>query len=125
MNGYAHLFYGLGQVAYAVALSDGLVQSAEQEKLHQIVLDNLEQHNLEYDYAEIIFGVLKKDEILNSEQAFEEGIKNINLGGNYLTLTLKNIFIDVICQVAESFPPTTSEEQLVVEQFKIELTKIK
>ena len=82
MDAYAYLFYGLGQVTYAVAMADGKVQKEEEQKLNDIVVSNLEKNNIDFDYTGTIFKLLQRDNILNAETSYSGGMQNINLGGN-------------------------------------------
>jgi len=124
MDAYTYLFYGFGQVAYAVDLADGKVQLEEEKKLHEIVLKNLEAKNIAFDYSDIIFKILKKDHIFDSEQAYTEGIENIKLGDHLLTSNLKETFFQIMEEIADSFPPITEEEAGFISRFKEDLSKL-
>lgn len=124
MDAFTHLFYGFGQIVYAVSLADGKVQKEEEKKMHEIVLRNLEAKKIQFDYSDIIFKILKKDDVLNTDQAYEEGIQNMKLGDHLLSAELKNTFIDIMEEIAQSFPPKTSEEQSLISRFKEDLSQI-
>lgn len=123
MDAYSYLFYGLGQVAYAVAMADGKVQKEEEQILNDIVVSNLEENKIDFDYTDTIFKILKSDDILDAGSSYKDGMKNINLGGNHLTDELRDVFVVIINEIAEAFPPNTDEERAFVSQFKEDLEK--
>lgn len=117
MTAYEHLFYGFGHIAYAIALSDGEVQKEEEEKLKEIVNHQLELHNVEYDLSSIVFQIVEEDAVFNCDEAFEIGIKNMELGSQHLTDELKKTFIVIANEIAVSFPPFSPEESRYVNKF--------
>ena len=121
MDAYGSLFYGLGQVVYAISLADGKVQREEADKLHEIVVKKLQESSVTFDYADIIFKILKGDAILTTEQAFEDGMENIRLGDNHLTDDLKKTFVEIVEEIAGAYPPKTSAEAVLIDRFKREL----
>jgi tellurite resistance protein len=60
MTPIQNLYMALGEAAYAVAMADGKVQNEEHEKFERILKAEFSKHGLDFDYAEIIFKVLKK-----------------------------------------------------------------
>jgi hypothetical protein len=60
MDAKQHLYYALGIMAYAVAKSDGEVQNEERQMIHKIVVEE-SGHEIDFDYAEIIFSILQKE----------------------------------------------------------------
>lgn len=123
MDAKQSLYYGLGQVSYAVAMSDGAVQEEEQLKLKEVLKSELDKRNLDADYADIIFELLKRDQ-LDGKTAYENGIKAMSLGSHYLTDDLREKFSSLIKDVADAFPPTTSEEQACIDRFDDDLKKM-
>jgi len=123
MDAFSYLFYGLGQVAYAVAMADGKVQKEEEQILNDIVVSNLEKNNIAFDYADTIFKILKNDNILDAESSYNEGMKSINLGGNHLTDDLRDVFVVIINEIAEAFPPNTDEESGFISRFNEDIEK--
>ena len=117
MTAYEHLFYGLGHIVYAIALSDGKIQKEEEKKLIEIVDRQLEEHHVEYDLSSIIFQVIEDDCVFNVDDAFDIGVKNMELGSQYMTDDLKKTFIVIANQIAESFPPFSPEESKYVNKF--------
>lgn len=124
MDAYTHLFYGLGQIVYAVSLADGKVQREEEQKLHDIVLRNLEASQVQFDYTDIIFKILKSDNLLNADQAYKEGMNNLKLGDHLLTKEMKEVFVNIVEEIAKAFPPKTVEEQEYVQRFMEDITVI-
>ena len=116
MTAYEHLFYGFGHVAYAIALSDGKVQNEEKQKLQEIVERQLEDHNVEFDLSSIIFQVVDDDAVFNCDDSMRIGLKNMDLGDQYLTDELKKTFIVISNEIAVSFPPFSPEESRYVNQ---------
>lgn len=125
MDAYSYLFYGLGQVAYAVAMADGKIQKEEEKTLSDIVNSNLDKNNIDFDYTDTIFKILESDNILSSESSYKDGMKNINLGGQHLTDDLRDVFVVIIEEIAEAFPPNTDEESAFISRFTEDLAIVK
>src|SRR5688500_20308943 len=83
-----NLYYALGEVAYAVAMSDGRIQKDEVNKLHGILLTELSIGDETQNIADIIFHVLNKDHV-DAQTAYESGMKQIWLNSHYLSPDLK------------------------------------
>jgi uncharacterized tellurite resistance protein B-like protein len=116
MDARQHLFYGLGQVAYAVAQADGKIQRAEREKLHEMLTDELHRIDNDYSYADIIFHLLDKEH-MDYEMSYRWGLDSIRLGSHKLTSKLKWDFTDILFKVAAAFPPTTRSEENIIFRF--------
>lgn len=125
MDAINYLFYGLGQVAYAVALSDGKVQKEEEKKMHEIITEGLKDLDDELDYTEIIFKVMDHDHIFDPDEAYQEGIQNMKLGGHLLNEQYRKVFVEIIEKIAAAFPPKTEEEMLLLERFRNDLPNIR
>ncbi len=69
MTGTERLYYALGQLAYAVAKADGKINGEERQKLHDIVVKESNCHNHNINVSEIIFHLLDKGDVFNSETA--------------------------------------------------------
>ncbi len=117
------LYYALGEVAYAVAKADGTIQPQERERLHDILTSEFKSHKEDVNCAEIIFHLLKREQI-SSSTAYERGMHEIRLNSHYMSETLKQKFISVIRKVAEAFPPVVGQEQAVINDFTKELNAI-
>ena len=123
MDALQSLYYGLGQVAYTVAASDGKVQLEELKKLEELVNGELEKRNHSPDYTGIIFKLLHKDGA-SGDNAYDWAINSIKLGSHHLSPKMREDFIAVIKKVAEAYPPTTLEEQAVISQFEKDISTI-
>ncbi|MCB9189862.1 MAG: hypothetical protein H6599_11355 [Flavobacteriales bacterium] len=119
MTAKEHLFYGFGQVVYCLSFSDGKIQEEEKRKLEAIV-DEIAGNNIAsvVQVTHIIFQLLEKEQVFTAKEMLKEGIKNMKLGDHYLSDDLKSMFLKILQQIAEAFPPTTSEEMEVVAAFK-------
>ena len=59
MEAKKSLFYGFGQIAYAVAQADGQVQREELEKLHSFLKNEIKNIDADFDYTDIIFQLFR------------------------------------------------------------------
>lgn len=123
MDATQSLYYGLGQMCYAIAKSDGDVQNQELEKVRQIVAEKTANHQLDFDVSEIIFRVLD-NENMDVENAYEWSIKEIKNHKYKLTEEMKKDFISTVQKVADAFPPITQKEKDIIEKFKHELNTL-
>jgi uncharacterized tellurite resistance protein B-like protein len=114
MDAEQHLYYALGIMAYAVAKADGEVQHQEREMIHDIVVEE-SGHNINFEYAEIIFSILQKDK-LGVNQVYEWAINAFHLGKNHLTQEMKEQFVAVIKRMAEAYPPNNPNEIKMIDK---------
>ena len=124
MNNMQGLYYAFGQLAYAVAASDGSVQEEEKLVLHDLLKQTVEEHNLDFNYSEIVFNLLEKDHI-HVELAYEWAMREFKLNEYYLTEEKKRDFIYILERIAEAKPPVTSEEKSIIDCFKEEIAELK
>lgn len=124
MDAKQSLFYGLGQVVYAVAQADGKVQREEREKLHKFLKEEINRIDADFDYTDIIFQLLDKEHI-DFETSYKWGIDSMKLGSHKLTSQLRWEFVDLLCKVAESYPPTSKNEMEIISRFLQDLRKMK
>lgn len=124
MTAYEHLFYGLGYISYAIALSDGAVQKEEEQKLKEIIAEKLKEHEIGYDITGIIFRLIEDESIFDVDSAYEVGLKNIDLGHQYLTEDIKRKFLDTAKAVALAFPPYHAEESKIIIKFMKDLKSL-
>jgi hypothetical protein len=120
MDAKQSLFYGFGQIAYAVAQADGQVQREEREKLHSFLKNEIKNMDADFDYTDIIFQLLDKEHI-NFETSYKWGIDAMKLGSHKLTFQLKWEFLEILCKVAESYPPSTDRENEIIARFTKDL----
>jgi len=124
MDAKQHLFYGLGHIAYAVALADGKLQESEKEIFHRLMKEEMARVDSDFDYSDIIFQVLEKEHV-DFETAYHWGIDAIRLGDHKMTPALKWEFLDIIYKVAERFPPVTIKEHEIISRFARDLRNYK
>lgn len=115
-----HLFFGLGQVAYAIAMSDGKIQKEEKEKLDSILLEEIARFDQDFDFSDTIFKILEKDHA-NSKDAYNWGIHAIQTGSSQLTPELAEEFLRIIKNVILAFPPPEKSELNLFEKFETDL----
>jgi uncharacterized tellurite resistance protein B-like protein len=117
MTPVENLYYAIGQIAYAVAICDGKVESSERKKFHDIVEEELKKNHYSFDISSIIFQVLDRDH-MSAADSYSWAMKQIRLNSHYLSPELKSTFIKVIEKIALAFPPVTEEEKKLIADFK-------
>ena len=117
------LHYAIGQLAFAVAFSDGKVQKEEREKFHNIVTQELESKHYSFNVSDIIFQILEKDKI-DSNTVYDWAIKEIRTNVYYMSPELKEKFISVLDKIAIAFPPVTTEESSIIKRFKKDIENL-
>lgn len=123
MNPIENLHYAIGQLAFAVAFSDGKIQKEESENFHRIVLEELNNKSYDFDVSDIIFQIMEKDK-MDSNTVYDWAMKEIKTNGHYLSPSLKEKFISVIEKIAGAYPPVTKEELSIIERFKKDIEGI-
>lgn len=123
MDGKQRLYYALGEVCYAVAMADGQVQAEERNKIHQIVLEETSHHDLNFDVAEIIFHILKKDN-MDGPTSYSWAMGEFERYKSLLTPDLVIDFVAVTEKVAVAFDKYEKSEKKVVNQFRQDLYKL-
>lgn len=124
MDNVQGLYYAFGQLAYAVAAADGAIQQEERNALHKLLASKFSDHNVDFDYSEIIFQILAKDHI-KVHTAYEWAMKELKLNKHYLTEKKKSDFIEILQKIAESKKPVTIEEKNVISKFKEDIDPLK
>lgn len=123
MDARDHLFYGFGYVAYALALADGAVQYQEHNAIHSAIEKAMKEFTYEFTLADIAFQVLE-EEHFDVKTAYRIGLKNMHLGNDHLTDEYRSKFVKVLEEIAESYPPVTTDEQHLVDQFKEDIKTV-
>lgn len=118
-----NLYYALGELAYAIAKSDGVIQEEEKRILHDIVTSEISRDNIDFDYSEIIFSIMSKD-ATDSETSYGWAMSEIRNNKHYFNESLKSTFDSVLCKVAEAFPPVTPQERSLIERFRKDVEAI-
>jgi uncharacterized tellurite resistance protein B-like protein len=124
MDSLQNLHYAIGELAYAVAFSDGKVQKEEREKFHAIVEAELRCKDYDFSVSDIIFQILDKDKS-DAITAYNWAMNEIKINSHYLCPDLKQAAIVVMEKVAKAFPPITKEENRILEMFKKDIASIK
>jgi len=114
------LYYGLGHLAYAVAMADGAIQAHEERQVQKIVAEGARQLDFDMDLTEIVFHILSEEK-LSSETVFDWGMQELAKGQRLITQDIVDKFAGILEQVAAAYPPITQEEQDVVDRFRNEV----
>jgi uncharacterized tellurite resistance protein B-like protein len=122
MEGKQIVYYALGILAYAVAKSDGEIQVEEKDRLNEILEKELD-HNLDFQYAEIIFQLLDQDGTKLSN-VYEWAMTELKKGRHYLDEESKKKMIFVMREVSRAFGSVTSEESGMIRQFEEDLKSL-
>lgn len=119
MTATEHLYYGLGQIIYCLSFSDGKIQEEEKRKLESIV-EEIAGDNISsvIQVTNIIFQLLEKEQVFTTDEMLKDGIRNMKLGDQHLSAELKELFLKILLEIAEAFPPSTNSELKVIEAYK-------
>jgi uncharacterized tellurite resistance protein B-like protein len=123
MSPHESLHYAIGEIVYAVAAADGVVQREERKRLEEIVAEELKRHHYEYDISHIIFQLLDRQHPKPIE-SYEWGMNGLRLNSHYLSPALKAAFLSIIENVAAAFPPVTEEETDLLSRFKRDIAPL-
>ena len=123
MDSKQSLYYALGIFSYAIAKADGKIQQEELDELADIVNEELD-HNMDFQYVEIIFKILQKDKP-GFEDVHQWALDSLEQGKYHLTSEIKEQFIQVMKRVADSFPPKSPEEHELINTFIQEIRDFK
>ena len=116
------IYYALGILAYAIAKSDGDIHDEEKERLFDIVQKEM-NHNIDFEYAEIIFQLLDRDKV-GIDKTYNWAIEELKKGRHYLSPEIKKKMIVTLEQIALSFDKISGEEKAIIDRFKNDLEKI-
>lgn len=123
MTPLQNLYYAIGEIAYAVASSDGEVQKEERLRFHSIVAAELRCDHYGFDISGIVFQIMDKEK-QSTENAYNWAMKQIRLNSHYLSPELKNEFVNVMEKIAKAYPPVTAEENNLIERFKKDIAPL-
>ncbi len=123
MTPIQNLHYAIGQLAYAVAFSDGSVQREEREKFQAIIAQALENKEYSFSLTDIIFQIMEKDK-LDAATTYEWAMKEIRTNSHYLSPEMKGRFVQLLKKIAEAYPPISGEEKALIEKFEKEIAQI-
>lgn len=123
MNPVENLHYAIGQLAFAVAFTDGKIQKEEREKFQEIVAEELSHKDHGFDVSDIVFQIMGKDK-MDSNTTYDWAMKEIKANSHYLSPELKQKFIKVMEKVASAYPPITTDESSIITRFKKDIEPI-
>lgn len=123
MNPVESLHFAIGQLAFAVAFSDGKVQKEEREKFQSIVVQELKREDYSFDISDIVFQIMEKDK-MDSSTVYDWAMKEIRTNSHYLSPELKQKFLLVMDRVASAYPPITNDESSIINKFKKDIAGI-
>lgn len=123
MDPLENLHFAIGQLAFAVAFSDGKVQKEEREKFQAIVLQELKREDYSFDVSDIVFQIMEKDK-MDSSTVYDWAMKEIKANGHYLSPELKQKFLLVMDRIANAYPPVTIDESSIINKFKKDIASI-
>ena len=123
MDGKQRIYYALGQFAYVIAKADGEIQREEKDKLHKITLEATSNHNIDFDFSEIIFSVLEKEN-QDSNTVYEAAVKNIHAVKHFFDKDMRADFMAALEKIADAFPPYSMEEELCIEKIRKEVREL-
>lgn len=119
-----YLFYGFGQICYALAMSDGKVQKAEHDDLIKLLKNEFEILDIDFDVLEISFELMFRDGVENSEEAYKNGIKNMETGKKFINSDLTAKFNRILMNVGDSYKGVDQEEMNIIRQFNKDIEQI-
>jgi len=124
MTPLENIYMAIGQMAYAIAKSDGEVQFQEREQLEEILSEEFEKKVDSANHASIIFRVMEKEN-LSADQAYDAAMKELKMNSHYLSSAMKKHIIHIIERVAAAYPPITEEEDEFIRKFMVDVMAIK
>lgn len=125
MEGKKHLYFALGQLAYAVAKADGKIPKREKKKLYKIVTEELSKLDDENgDYSDMIFHILEKEK-REFETTYNWAIQSMKLDSHYFSDKMKTQFVNIIRKVAKAFPSDSIKGHEIINRFNKDMTAIK
>ena len=113
----------MGEMAYAIAKADGHVQKEERKILHDILLEEIQHKNFDFDYAETIFLILQKDDP-DSETSYKWAMQEFNENKLHLTKEMVEEFIVIADRIAAAFDLPSDKEDEIVARFKTDIRKL-
>jgi uncharacterized tellurite resistance protein B-like protein len=123
MGGKQELYHALGELAYAVAKSDGEIQAEEKIKLHEIIEFETRHHDIDFKIVEISFNLMTHEN-LNIESVYKWSISELKKHKFFLTEDMKVGFVSIIEKVAHAFNKVTNKEQDLITRLRKDLELI-
>jgi len=123
MDAKRSLFYGFGEVAYALGMSDGKINEKEKTVFHNTIRREMNECDPDFDYADVVFDLMKKEEV-DLQTAYKWGLNAMNLGKHYLTPFLRKEFVSILEALAKTNPPVSQEEREIINKFRDDISHI-
>ncbi len=123
MKEQQQLYYVIGQLAYAVARADEVIEAKEKQQLQQILVQTVMQHDIQFDFDIMIFHILQKDK-KDFETTYNWAIHSMKLSRQHFTVRLKEQFADILRQVTAAFPSVAINPDVLIERFQKDLTSL-
>ena len=121
-----NLHYAIGELAYAIARADGVIQREEKEHLRKMIRDELRSGSDNFDVTGIIFHLLEKNpRAYDCKTAYEWAMKEIRMNIHYLSPAMKEKFILLLEKVAKAFGTVTLEEKDIIDMFREDIGPLK
>jgi len=124
MGPIQNLYYALGEVTHAISKAGGITHKKAKKKLNKVLVEEFNQETLNFDPSDIISHVLEKDS-MDATTAYNWAIKEIRLNKHFMTEKIKEHFIHVLQRTIKIFPPSTSKEVFLLDNFINEILAIK
>ena len=116
------IFMAIGQLAFSIAKADGEVQAEEKEALKNIMRANFNHEEAEQALSWVEWLDKKNQDTI--EEAYQYSMLYFRQNKQYLTQDLKQKFVNIIEQVADSSDGISSDEQAIIDKFKTDIFKI-
>ncbi len=117
MDASEKLYYALGQLCYVMACADGEIQTEERDRLEDLVQEKSRAGHIDSAYTKIIFLVLQKEE-QDSKTVYKMAMKTLEGLHYFFNDDLKARFLMVLKEIAEAFPPNTTDETSLYHEIK-------
>jgi len=118
-----NLYYALGELAYAIARADGIVQDEERERFSTFLLNGFHGEDSGVDIASIVFRVMD-NKCRDSKTTYDWAINEIRTNSHYLSPRLKDKFRRIMENIAEAYPPVTQAESNLIDRFRRDIAGI-
>ena len=123
MGPVEEIYYGLGEICYAVTRGEKTNSSKKTEVFHKILEDEFKGQKAEFDAAEIIFQILERGEVA-PKTAFQWGLHELKLHSQYLSDSLKQHVISIVNKMASAFQPAGAQAKSFIQNFCQEINSI-
>jgi hypothetical protein len=112
-----HLCYALGELAYALAKSDGKVDRKERLLVHEIMSDELSYDDFNYELGEIVFQMVDKQK-KDVESVYKDALEHIKIHKKAFEPELKLIFLRTLEKIEHAVPPIPKEKKELMHRFR-------